>query len=106
MLHQRSQPLRIRLDGKVHQEHFRIAYAEPQYTPAAQKRGIEGTVLLDALIGIDGAIRDLSVNTGEPLMVDAALETVRHWAYRPTKLNGVPVEVVTQIEVNFTLPTD
>jgi protein TonB len=46
---------------------------------------------------------NLSVASGHPLLVPAALDAVRQWRYRPTLLNGEPVEVITQIDVNFTL---
>ena len=81
-----------------------IAFAEPDYPAAAKTRGIEGTVVLDAVIDREGAIMDLSVRNGHPWLAESALQTVRHWQYRPTKLNGIPVEVKTEIEVTFTLP--
>jgi TonB family protein len=92
------------LTSKEHQSAFRIAYGEPAYPADALLRRIEGTVVLDALIGKDGGIQALSVREGHPLLADSALQAVRHWAYRPTTINGVPVEVETAIEVNFTLP--
>jgi outer membrane biosynthesis protein TonB len=52
----------------------------------------------------DGSIQSLSVKSGDPLLVQSAIEAVQQWAYRPTKLNGVPVEVRTEIELNFGLP--
>ena len=56
-----------------------------------------------AIIGKDGTIQNLKVVSGHPLLVPAALEAVKQWVYQPTLLNGEPVEVVTQIDVNFTL---
>ena len=58
---------------------------------------------LSAIIGKDGTMQDLTVASGHPLLVPAAMEAVKQWVYRPTLLNGEPVEVVTQIDVNFTL---
>ena len=58
---------------------------------------------LSAVIGKDGTIQNLEVISGHPLLVPAALEAVKQWVYQPTLLNGEPVEVVTQIDVNFTL---
>ena len=81
-----------------------IAFAEPAYPAAAKTHGIEGTVLLDAVIDREGAIKDLSARTGHPWLAESALETVRQWRYRPTTINGIPVEVQTEIEVTFTSP--
>jgi protein TonB len=60
-------------------------------------------VVLSATIGKDGKILDLKVESGPPLLKQAALDAVRQWEYRPYLLNGEPVEVFTQIEVNFKL---
>ena len=57
----------------------------------------------NAVIGRDGTIQNLTLASGHPLLVPAATEAVRQWVYQPTLLNGEPVEVVTQIDVNFTL---
>jgi periplasmic protein TonB len=109
----RGLPSRIRLPrvrrgraltAQEHQAGFRIAYAEPAYPAEARRTGIEGTVILDAVIGKRGEIEDLSVHTGNPVLAESAMQAVRHWAYRPTTINGIPVEVETQIEVTFTLP--
>jgi len=89
---------------QAHKAEHLIAFADPAYPLAAKARGIEGVVILDVLIGRDGAIQDLSVRTGHPSLAGSALETVRHWRYRPTTVNGVPVEVQTEIEVTFRLP--
>ena len=69
----------------------------------AKQARIQGVVRLNAIIGKDGTIQNLTVATGHPLLVPAALEAVKQWVYRPTLLNGEAVEVVTQIDVNFTL---
>ena len=55
------------------------------------------------MIGKDGPIANLTLVSGHPLLVPSATEAVRQWIYQPTLLNGEPVEVVTQIDVNFTL---
>jgi periplasmic protein TonB len=81
-----------------------IAFAEPAYPPAAKAHGLEGAVVLDALIGRDGEFMDLSVRRGHPWLAESALETVRQWRYRPTTVNGIAVEVQTEIEVTFRLP--
>jgi len=75
----------------------------PDYPPLARMARVQGTVRLEAVISTDGRIQNLRVLTGHPLLVNAALEAVARWRYQPTLLNGEPVEVVTEIDVNFTL---
>ena len=74
-----------------------------EYPPLAKMARIQGTVRLEAIISKDGTIQDLKVIQGHPLLVKAALEAVQRWRYQPTLLNGEPVEVVTEIDVNYTL---
>jgi TonB family protein len=93
---------RIRIGGNVQQTKL-VSQPRPTYPPEAKLAHIQGVVKLNALIGKDGAIQNLEVISGEPVLVQAALDAVKHWVYQPTLLNGEPVEVVTQIDVNFTL---
>jgi protein TonB len=76
---------------------------QPIYPPLARQTRTQGTVLLEAVIGKTGLLERLRVISGHPLLVPAALEAVNQWRYRPTVLNGEPVEVITTIEVHFTL---
>ena len=80
-----------------------IARVEPQYPAIAIQTRTEGTVRLHAIIGRDGSITSLDVLSGHPFLVKAALDAVRQWHYRPTMLNGAPVEVETSITVIFRL---
>ena len=80
-----------------------VRQVNPVYPPLARQARISGTVRLVAIIGRDGAIQNLQVTSGHPLLTPAAVEAVRQWLYRPTLLSGEPVEVITQIDVNFTL---
>jgi protein TonB len=80
-----------------------IHRVEPHYPALARQMRLEGTVRLHAIIGIDGAVRELEVESGHPLLARAAREAVLQWRYRPTRLNGEPVEVETTIEVIFEL---
>ena len=75
----------------------------PIYPRIALTARSQGTVKLEAVIAADGSIRNLRVVSGPPLLVNAAVEAVRQWRYHPTLLNGVAVEVLTEIDVNFTL---
>ena len=54
-------------------------------------------------IAKDGTVQDVELIDGDPLLSPAAIEAVKQWVYRPTLLNGEPVEVITQVDVNFTL---
>ena len=95
-------PQRIRVGGNVQNAKL-TRKVMPVYPPLAKQARITGTVRLNAIISKDGRIQDLQVASGHPLLIPAALEAVRQWIYEPTLLNGEPVEVVTQIDVNFTL---
>jgi protein TonB len=75
----------------------------PEYPALARMSRVAGTVRLIGIIGKDGTIQDLQVVSGNPLLTRTALDAVRQWVYKPTLLNGQPVEVMAPIEVNFTL---
>ena len=95
-------PSRIKIGGAVQQSKL-ISQPHPIYPPEAKAERIQGVVKLSAIIGKDGAIQTLEVISGHPLLVPSALEAVKQWRYETTLLNGQPVEVVTQIDVNYTL---
>jgi periplasmic protein TonB len=76
---------------------------EPRYPAIAQQVGIQGTVVIKALISRNGNIEHAEAESGQPLLIAAALAAVREWKYRPYYLNGEPVEVETEITVNFVL---
>src|ERR1700722_18594794 len=71
----------------------------PVYPPAAKKAGIQGKVVLDAVIGKDGNIDNLRVLSGPPELQQSALDAVRQWIYKPYLLNGDPVEVKTTVNI-------
>jgi protein TonB len=95
-------PGRVHVGGRVEQANL-IYGPKPEYPPLARMARIQGAVRLQALIATDGTIKGLQVISGHPLLVKAALEAVEQWRYQPTLLNGQPVEVETEIEVNFAL---
>jgi protein TonB len=95
-------PTRIKIGGAVQQAKL-VRQPHPVYPPLAKQARISGVVKLSAIISKDGTIQKLEVISGHPLLAPAALEAVKQWVYQPTLLNGEPVEVVTQIDVNFTL---
>jgi protein TonB len=75
----------------------------PSYPRTALITRTQGTVRIQAIIGRNGSISNLQVISGHPLLIDAARQAVQQWRYQPTLLNGEPVEVITEIDVNFTL---
>ena len=95
-------PKRITIGGNVQQAKL-VRQPKPVYPPLAKQARISGVVHLAAVISKDGTIQDLKVISGHPLLIPSALEAVKQWVYQPTLLNGEPVEVSTQIDVNFTL---
>ncbi len=80
-----------------------IRKVQPIYPPLARSARIQGVVELQAVINKHGAIENLRILTGHPMLVAAAVEAVKQWRYRPYILNNEPVEVETQITVNFSL---
>ena len=95
-------PVRIRAGGVVVLGEP-IHRVEPRYPRIAIAARISGTVELEGVVAVDGRIRELTVKKGHPILAPAALEAVRQWIYRPTTLNGEPVEVISPITVTFRL---
>ena len=93
---------RIAIGGNVQQAKL-IMQSRPVYPPDAKAARIQGVVHLSAIIAKDGTVANLTVISGHPLLIPSALDAVRQWTYQTTLLNGEPVEVVTQIDVNYTL---
>ncbi len=95
-------PKRLTFGGEV--EEGRKSYAPPpKYPKKARNARLQGLVRLAAVIGTDGTVRDLHLINGPPLLVDATMQAVSTWRYTPTVVYGEPVEVDTEIDVNFTL---
>src|SRR5947208_400998 len=88
--------IRIRVGQNVQQSAL-TSGSQPSYPEEARAKGVEGVVTLEAVIGADGAVQSVTVIDGDALLVPAALESVMGWSYRPTLLNGMPVEVLTRI---------
>ena len=84
-------------------EAYLVHRVQPEYPPLAKAARIQGEVLVRAVIAKDGSIENLRVLSGHPMLVPAALNAIRQWRYRPYFLNGEPVEVETQVTVNFVL---
>ncbi len=79
----------------------RIQVVEPVYPQAARAAGVQGVVILELVIGTDGAVSNARVLRSIPPLDQAALDAVRQWRYEPTLLNGVPVPVIMTATVNF-----
>jgi protein TonB len=87
-----------------HWDEGNIIYrVQPSYPPIARLARVQGAVELRAIIGKAGTIENLIVVSGHPMLVKSAIEAVRQWRYRPYLLNNEPVEVETEITVNFVL---
>jgi protein TonB len=80
-----------------------IYRVQPQYPALARQARVQGIVVLRAMISREGRIENLQVISGPPLLVKSAIDAVLQWRYRPYYLNNEPVEVETQVTVNFTL---
>ena len=80
-----------------------IHQVNPIYPPLARQARVQGVVVMEAAISKDGSIESLRVIQGHPLLNQAALDAVQQWKYRPTMLNGDPVEVITTVTVTFRL---
>ena len=95
-------PQRVRVSQGVSQG-LLIKKVQPPYPPLARSARIQGSVVLQAEISKDGTIQNLRLISGHPMLAPSAIEAVKQWRYKPYFLNGEPVEVETQITVNFTL---
>ena len=93
---------RIRVAARVVEANL-IRDVAPQYPPEAGRARIEGTVVLLAVIGTDGSVKDVRVENGLPILAQAAINAVKQWRYKPYMINGEPVEVDSRITINFTL---
>ncbi len=95
-------PTRVRVSGGV-TEGMLVHRVQPNYPPLARQARIYGSVVLQAVISKTGTIENLHLVSGHPMLTQAAMDAVKQWRYRPYILNGEPVEVETQVTVNFTL---
>jgi TonB family protein len=80
-----------------------IQKVAPKYPDVAAKTGIQGTVVLVIVIDTGGTVKEVSVVSGDPTLAQAASDAVRHWRYKPYTLDGSPIEIETQVSLNFHL---
>jgi TonB family protein len=97
-----STPQRIKVGGAVEAASI-LRKVAPTYPPAAKAAGIQGVVHLAAVIAKDGTIQELNALSGPAELVQASMDAVKQWTYRPTLLNGNPTQVETTIDITFTL---
>ena len=95
-------PRPVRVGGDVQMANI-LSRVNPVYPPLARQARIQGLVKLEGIIARDGTVQHLKVISGHALLVPAALDAVKQWRYRPTHLNGEPVEVIAPIDVHFIL---
>jgi len=97
-----SPPNPIHVGGLI-QPPRKIVNVPPAYPAIAQSSRVQGKVVLEALIGVDGHVNHVRVLEPVPLLTDAAISAVRQWVFTPTKLNGEPVQVIMTVTVDFRL---
>ncbi|HWY19753.1 MAG TPA: energy transducer TonB [Candidatus Acidoferrum sp.] len=95
-------PQRVRVSSGV-STGLLVKRVQPNYPPLARQARIQGQVVLHAVISKDGSIEGLTLISGHPMLAPAAIDAVKQWKYKPYLLNGEPVEVDTEVQVNFTL---
>ena len=95
-------PKRIRVGGEVQAKKV-IHKVNPPYPPVAKEAHIEGKVELQIVISREGSVKEVKVLSGEAVLAEAAEEAVKQWLFTTTLLNGEPIEVVAQVDFNFTL---
>jgi TonB family protein len=96
-------PAAIRVSQGVKEGRL-IRRVDPRYPPAALLQRIEGSVVLQAVVGKDGRVRETKAVDGNSYLTQAALDAVRQWRYEPYTLNGEPIDMKTEITINFKLP--
>jgi protein TonB len=90
----------LRVGGQV-KEPTKLKHVVPEYPNLALQARVKGTVVVEALIGPDGRVNDVTVLQGIPMLQEAAVKAVRQWVYTPTLLNGIPVPVIMTITLRF-----
>lgn len=103
---QATPPTGQRVDAKDEEARL-IKKVPPEYPPLAKAASVQGTVKFTATIGPDGKVESVTLISGHPLLVNAAKQAVLQWQYEPLTISGKPVEVITDVQVNFKLgPAD
>jgi general secretion pathway protein A len=96
----RSAVTRVRVGSRAQAAKL-IFQPQPDYPEAAQRAHLQGTVRLEAVLAKDGGVASVRVLSGQPLLTESAEKAVTRWRYQPTLVDGSPVEVVTEVDVDF-----
>ena len=96
-------PRRVRMSQGV-SERLIVKRVQPEYPQEARKKHAQGAVVLQVLIGKTGDVTNLSVLSGDGILSTSAVDAVKQWKYKPYVLNGHPIEVETQVTINYRLP--
>ena len=97
-----NHPRRVRVSQRVMAARL-LTKVPPEYPAAAKDQRVQGEVLMAAVIDREGRVSSIQLISGHPLLAPAAIDAVKQWTYRPYLLNGEPIEIETQITVNFSL---
>jgi len=98
---QAANAARSNANGEKVQPAELISRKNPEYPAIAKQSGAQGEVVLTATIGVDGKVKEVKVVSGHPLLRNAAVTAVKQWVYKPTLLNGKPVESESRVSLNF-----
>lgn len=97
-----STPRRIKVSD-VAASSLLIEKTPPKYPEAAAKSGVQGSVVLKLVVAETGEVKDVSVVSGDPILAEAAIDAVKQWKYKPYTVDGAPVEMETEVSMNFHL---
>jgi protein TonB len=90
----------VRIGGKIRAPKL-VHEVKPEYPPLAVQARVQALIILEARVGIDGAVQSVRILRGHPLLDPAAIEAVKQWRYQPLLLNGVPNEFILNVVMNF-----
>jgi len=92
----------LRVGGRIRPPRV-LSKPAPAYPPLAKQTKVQGVVTIDAVIDTEGNVVEMRVVSGHPLLISAALESVKQWKYEPTYLNDQPIAVQLIVTVTFQL---
>ena len=92
----------VRVGGDVREPKL-VKVISPKYPKAALIARVEGVVVLEATVTVNGTVEDIRAISGPPILVNAAKDAVKQWRYEPTLLNGVPISVILTAKLSFFL---
>jgi protein TonB len=99
---QGAAPPTVRVGGNI-KPPIKIKDVKPEYPALAMRQRMQGVIILEATIGTDGKVKDTKVIRSLPLLTEAAVTAVRGWEFKPTVVDGHPVQVIATFPINFSL---